>query len=234
MEIETSVFSNTILHLLHVNDRFCKNFERWSIDRKSDRIVISIILSMHAQIENNLIYTLHMLYPGRLQGPFLNDKTMTIEILNISVKTDFVVPARLQETLIERPVKRIKNETDDSQNVFIDIEAITSQLAAALTKTNSSLCTLGSRHTGRDEAGVWISYDIICNQRLNLSFFTSFILGDDCLPIRDMRLRISPQKQVFLRVYEKNERRVVGAWEVVPVYENQGVFVCMRHKIASK
>ena len=36
---------------------------------------------------------------------------------------------------------------------------------------------------------------------------------------------------IFLRLYERSERRVVGEWEVVPVYEKQGVFVCMRKKL---
>ena len=49
--------------------------------------------------------------------------------------------------------------------------------------------------------------------------------------VRDMRLRVHPFKQVFLRLYERSERRVVGAWEVVPVYEKQGVFVCMRKRL---
>ena len=46
-----------------------------------------------------------------------------------------------------------------------------------------------------------------------------------------MRLRVHPFKQVFLRLDERSERRVVGAWEVVPVYEKQGVFVCMRKRL---
>ena len=36
---------------------------------------------------------------------------------------------------------------------------------------------------------------------------------------------------IFLWLYDFNERRVVGEWEVVPVYEKQGVFVCMRKKL---
>lgn len=225
--LDDAVYSNVILHLLHMNDRFAKNFDRWSVDRKSDRLVLSILLTVHAQIECQLVHTLHMLYPGRVQGPFVLDKTMTIEILNHSVKADFFAPARPPDYVTERPQKRSKGDPDSD----VDLASITDHLRESLAKTNNSLCTLGKMATGRDEAGVWVSYDIVCNTRLNLAFFTAFILGQGCVQVRNMRLRVHPFKQVFLRLYERSERRVVGVWEVVPVYEKQGVFVCMRKKL---
>ena len=155
--LDDAAYSNVILHLLHMNDRFAKNFDRWSIDRKSDRLVLSILLTANAQIESGLVHTLHMLYPGRVQGPFVLDKTMTIEILNHSVKAEFFAPARPPDTAAERPLKRVKTDPEAGTDSDVDLAAITDHLRESLTKTNNSLCTLGKMATGRDEAGVWVS-----------------------------------------------------------------------------
>ena len=181
--LDDAAYSNVILHLLHMNDRFAKNFDRWSTDRKSDRLVLSIILTANAQIDSGLVHTLHMLYPGRVQGPFVLDKTMTIEILNHSVKAEFFAPARGPDAATERPLKRAKTDPEAGTDSDVDLAAITDHLRESLTKTNNSLCTLGKMATGRDEAGVWVSYDIVCNTRLNLAFFMNFVLGQGCVQV---------------------------------------------------
>ena len=191
--LDDAAYSNVILHLLHMNDRFAKNFDRWSIDRKSDRLVLSILLTANAQIESGLVHTLHMLYPGRVQGPFVLDKTMTIEILNHSVKAEFFAPARPPDTAAERPLKRAKTDPEAGADSDVDLAAITDHLRESLTKTNNSLCTLGKMATGRDEAGVWVLYDIVCNTRLNLAFFMNFVLGQGCVQVGCCAARAAPR-----------------------------------------
>ena len=61
---------------------------RWSHDRKPDRDVLCILLKDTANINCNLVHTLHLMYPGRIQGPFVLEHTMTIEILNMDVSSE--------------------------------------------------------------------------------------------------------------------------------------------------
>ena len=88
--LDDAAYSNVILHLLHMNDRFAKNFDRWSIDRKSDRLVLNILLTANAQIESGLVHAAHAL-PRARPGP-CSGQDHDHRGLNHSVKAEFFAP----------------------------------------------------------------------------------------------------------------------------------------------
>lgn len=230
--LDESIHSNVILHLLHMNDRFAQSFDRWSHDRKPDRDVLCILLKETAHIDSNLIYTLHLLYPGRIQGPFVLGETMSIEILNQDVTPDMEYVPKAVETTTPRPSKQARiTGAGDEVKSNSRIEEIAQVLNECIQKSNHSLCHLGKMSSGRDESGVWIAFDMIVGGRLHLGFFAAFALSSVFMHIKNMTLRIKPSLQVFLRLYDNGDRRVVKEWQVCPVYAEKGAFACIRSVI---
>lgn len=233
-ECEKSVHSNVILHLLRQSDRFCKNFDRWSQDTKEDRDVICVMMKENAQIESTIVHTLHLLFPGKMQGPFLSDRTMTIEILHVNRSLDLKFLDTMTMPLSEPARKRQRvEEFGNASKAIREIEEISSVLKASLEATNSSLCSLGVMSSGRDDSGVWLSFEVVFVNRINLHFFSLFAINPASVHVKDIRLRFHQnKKQIFLRLYGEGDRRVSTTWEVVPNYTKTGVFACMR-KITS-
>ena len=229
VSLDDSVHSSVILELLHQNDRFAQSFDRWSHDKKPDRDVLCILLKDTAHIDCNLVHTLHLLYPGRIQGPFILDHTMSIEILNMDASSDMAYKPRAIESVTGKSHKqaRVSFSSDDVAGSS-RISEISSTLNESIHRSNHSLCTLGKMTTGRDEAGVWLAFNLVVVGRVHLGFFSTFALSPVFMHVKSMSLRLKPSIQVFLRLYDDGDRRVVKQWQVCPVYTEKGAFACIR------
>lgn len=222
-EVDTVAHSSTILHLLNLHDRFANSFERWSHDHKADRDILSITLKKTALIDSSIISALRLMIPGRLLGPYIIDQTMTIEILHHEVPLKFI--SKNTSCQYQRPLKRLKLSSEGEEN---DCDVLKMDLNDSILKTNNTLCTIDKTSHGRDEMGMYIVFTLKSVSRIDMSFMTHFMLYDSFSKVKHFRFRISPAMQVFLRLYDKDDRRVISSWDIVPIYEKEGMFVSMR------
>ena len=225
--LQTDVHTNTIIHLLHVHDRFQRHFDRWSVETKTDRISIVIMLKTGAIINDSLVNQLHLCFPGRIQGPFLHqdEPSMIVEVL-FDDKSDLKFLSEKEIDLEDRDKKRRKTCAVTADG--IDAKRFADCLRSCIQETNNSLCTLDDMQTGRDDLGIWISFSLRPVGRVNLGFLAAFRVMDVAVNVRDVQVYATGEKKVFLRMYEQGQRRVVTKWEVVPNYNKNGIFVSMR------
>lgn len=226
---DLAVHSNVLLHLLQLNDKFGQCYDRWSHDTKQDRDILCILLKDSANIDGNLMHTMHLLYPGRLQGPFVLDHTLSIEVLNMNASATLSYTPKPVNDSEEPCAKKSRfSFTSEEQVSSAKINRIASALNDSIQKSNHSLCSLGRMTSGRDESGVWLAFDLVAVGRIHLGFFNIFALSSVYTQVKSMSLRLKPSLRVFLRLYDDGDRRVVRKWEVCPVYKDKGVFACIR------
>lgn len=225
--VQADVYAKTVIHLLHMYDRFEKHFDRWSVQTKEDRISIVVTLKPGAIVSDSLVNQLHLCFPAKMQGPYLHqdDSKMIVEILTESnSEAVFCAPKEYQEE--ERDAKRRKLAPVTPAG--IDAKRFADSLRLCIQSTNNSLCTLDDMETGRDENGIWIRFALRPVGRINLSFLAAFRIMDVAVNVRDVQVYATGEKKIFLRMYEQGQRRVVTKWEVVPNYKQSGVFVSIR------
>jgi hypothetical protein len=221
---EQSVCSSAVLHILRNSDKLRRNFDRWSTDRRQEMLLLSINLKKDAVIDGSLVAQLHLLFPCRLCGPFLQEHTMTVEILEDPSNLDLLAPLSVEDDKLR--VKRAK--MDGAACASIDIQEIAEVMKLCIARTNNSLCTLDGMRTGKDDVGIWVCWNLRPVGRVNLSFISLFKVQDCATNVKEIQVRVYEEKELFVRLFDPGERRMISSWEVVPVYKDSGVFLGVR------
>lgn len=160
---------------------------------------------------------------------------MIIEILKFST-----LPKYKPAALTPKKKQKRKHEENDASNnesdsTRYDIDSLTSRITTLMQKQNGKNATISSCKSGRDESGLWIMFPVFCPQpRFDLSFILDFLVQQNEIPIKDLKIRIYPSLNIFIRIYSQNERRIVSEWSVVPVYQESGMFSVMRSTRSQK
>ena len=222
---DLAVHSNVLLHLLQLNDKFGQCYDRWSHDTKQDRDILCILLKDSANIDGNLVHTMHLPTPAASRalcaGPYFVDRGHEHER-----QRDLVIHVPKPISDSDEPAAK-KSRFSFTSEEQVSSAKINPDRASALNdsiqKSNHSLCSLGRMTSGRDESGVWLAFDLVAVGRIHLGFFNIFALSSVYTQVKSMSLRLKPSLRVFLRLYDDGDRRVVRKWGVCPAYKGRFV-----------
>ena len=87
-----SVEAGTLLAILQQYDKLRVIFDRWSVRRKADRDVLSIVLKPGGALGHEFLSAIIRAFPFRVVGPFLSNGSLDIEILDRALPHDSTEP----------------------------------------------------------------------------------------------------------------------------------------------
>lgn len=214
----------TVLCVLKSYDRTQSIFQRYSVRRKNDRELISIILHENAIVNYDLIMAISGLFPYRVLGPFLLEKNFEIEILDKPIldesRDDNKPPPTVQKGNLK---KRKVDETVESIKRIV--------VETACDKNNTTPVRILDTRDGQDTYGVWIEFDLDPGVRIDLSFANFCMVSDIFDPVKRMAFNIRTCPVLQLRLYKNDERRLITQWELVVGMPRSGSFIKTRRRI---
>jgi len=193
--------------LLH--DKFSKFFSKWSLLVKHDRDILVLTMKASSLLDSALVYTICMMYPFRINGPFMVKNTMNIEFMHESLLSIVDVTPEIEQENIEFCFSRSlntnnrKRASDTSNTPYLpstaagtplstdsisshetpsnnrDLENMRKQLANAILLSNNTRIHVEHVNSGLDATGSWATFQLSDCEKLNLDFIGSFNLAID-------------------------------------------------------
>ena len=214
-----SIEAGTLLAILQQYDKLRVVFDRWSVRRKSDRDVLSIVLKPGGALGHEFMSALIRAFPFRIVGPFLCNGSLDIEIL------DRGLPHDAAETPPEISIFGAPERKRKRNDKLGAARAALAHEAAAVNGTTSAFAAV---RDGLDASGVWVECELHAAERTNLCFMHTAMVLDACENVKTLVLELRAAPTLVLREYGDDERRISTGWDLVVAFKREGSFQAVR------
>jgi len=192
-----------MLKVILLHDKFTKYFLKWSLLKKKDKDILVLTMKNGAIVDSTLIFTICMMYPFRINGPFLAKNTMNIEFLHeipdavVNITPD--IEQKNLEFALTRNYNKLKRkrtedvldskaptlgtllsvdgvEPTESLDRSSELQEMRTKLSNAILSSNNTRIFVENVQSGLDATGSWASFQLSECEKINLDFFGSFQL----------------------------------------------------------
>jgi len=201
----------SMLKVILLHDKFTKYFLKWSLLKKKDKDILVLTLKNGAILDSTLIFTICMMYPFRINGPFLAKNTMNIEFLHETTDSVVNITPDIEQKNLEFALTRNYNklkrkrtedvpdskaptlgtqlsadglDSKESVERSADLTEMRAKLSNAILSSNNTRIFVENVQSGLDATGSWASFQLSECEKINLDFFGCFQLAIDDMGVK--------------------------------------------------